>query len=628
MTRLHYTTVISPARLRRERDPSPYLACILAACALSAGPLAQAQPRGGRSEHIPAATFAENALTVGSSEQVARPAGPAAQNDAENPTRLLRTPADAHAYFLLKNKAQQLLNEEKNVEAEAAYERLTEEYPFAGGDWVRLAEVKFRLKKYAEAAAGYRRAAELSGPQSAGQPYYWLAASYAALGDRKAALDVLEKLVFEEHYLRRARLYEDARFEALKAEPRFRVISGQPAAAQVSRAAGWRSDIEYLTSEISRNDPYYFERALPEDFIKRKRELLASLPSASDEEVIVGLGQLINSIGHGHSGLFTTPEPKIIKFTQLPLQLYLFPEGIYVVDGAGEARDLIGSQLVSIGSTPALEALRRIGGIQGNESSMQIAWTGPNNLIVAQFLKGLGITGRTDQIDLTFRSPSGELVNRSLRTVPAERWRKLGPPPIVSTPRFLSRVADAHWFDPLPEANALYVQVNQVTPSQTETLSAFALRLKKALADSRARNVIVDLRHNNGGNTAAYAELVRTIVQFDATEGNEVYVIIGRGVYSAAANLVGDLERFVGPVFVGEPTSMAANNNGDESMYVLPYSGISGAHTGARWQLSHPGDRRRSLVPQLPVQLTAKAYFAGQDPALDAVIAMIGQRRP
>lgn len=609
----------------REGRSSPIVACVLAVCALSAPPAAQAQLRGGSPAHAPAPTLAGNATA--SSAPVARPTSPPAQ-DVENVLRLLQVPADAGAYFLLKSQAQQFLNEEKNVEAEAAYERLTREYPFAGGDWVRLAEVKFRLKKYAEAATGYRRAAELSGPQSAGQPYYWLAASYAALGDRKAALDILEKLVFEEHYLRRPRLYGDVRFESLKAEPQFLVISGRPAAGQVSRVAGWRSDIEYLTSEISRNDPYYFKRALPDSFVKRKRELLASLPKATDEEIIVGLGRMINSIGHGHSGLFTTPQPKIIQFTQLPLQLYLFPEGVYVVDGAGEARDLIGSQLVSIGSTPALEALRRIGEIHGNESPMQVAWTGPGNLTVAQFLKGLGITGRTDQIDLTFRSPSGETINRSLKTVPAERWRKLGPPPKVSTPRFLSRVEDAHWFDPLPGGEAFYVQVNQVTPSQTESLSAFALRLKKALSESRARNVIVDLRHNNGGNTATYAELVRTLVQFDATEGNQVYVIIGRGVYSAAANLIGDLERFVGPVFVGEPSSMAQNNNGDESIYVLPYSGISGAHTGARWQLSHPGDKRRSLVPQLPVQLTAKAYFAGQDPALDAIMRMIAQRKP
>jgi hypothetical protein len=58
-------------------------------------------------------------------------------------------------------------------------------------------------------------------------------------------------------------------------------------------------------------------------------------------------------------------------------------------------------------------------------------------------------------------------------------------------------------------------------------------------------------------------------------------------------------------------------------MFVLPYSGLTGAFSGARWQLSHPWDQRRSIVPQVPVQLTAASYFKGEDPALDAVFAII-----
>jgi hypothetical protein len=151
--------------------------------------------------------------------------------------------------------------------------------------------------------------------------------------------------------------------------------------------------------------------------------------------------------------------------------------------------------------------------------------------------------------------------------------------------------------------------------------------LRDTLSSSRSHNVILDLRHNNGGNTWAYPELVRTLVSFTSQRDRQLYVITGRGTYSAAANLITDLERFANPIFVGEPSSMTGNNAGDESMFVLPYSGITGAFSSVRWQLSHPWDTRRAIVPHMPVQLTAGAYFRGEDPVLDAITRRIAAER-
>jgi hypothetical protein len=176
-----------------------------------------------------------------------------------------------------------------------------------------------------------------------------------------------------------------------------------------------------------------------------------------------------------------------------------------------------------------------------------------------------------------------------------------------------------------PEAEALLLELTRAYPFS----SAYATNHSnwgRAIADGvggKPRHLIVDIRHNNGGNSFQYIELLRTLVAFSAGEGQKVYVLIGRNVYSAAANLSTDLERLVRPVFVGEPTSGTGNQWGDESRFILPYSGLTGAFSGVRWQLSNPWDQRRSIVPQVPVQLTAGDYFAGRDPALDAVFRLI-----
>jgi hypothetical protein len=179
----------------------------------------------------------------------------------------------------------------------------------------------------------------------------------------------------------------------------------------------------------------------------------------------------------------------------------------------------------------------------------------------------------------------------------------------------------------MPDAHAVYVQVNQIGDDPNETLQAFGLRLRSVLQDDKIRNVILDLRNNNGGNTFTYVELLRTLIGFSQKDGRALYILIGRDVYSAAANLATDLERLASPVFIGEPTGMTGNNYGDESEIKLPYSGIWAGVPGVKWQLSYPYDMRRAIVPQVPVTLTAAGYFAGQDPVLETARALCMRER-
>jgi hypothetical protein len=258
---------------------------------------------------------------------------------------------------------------------------------------------------------------------------------------------------------------------------------------------------------------------------------------------------------------------------------------------------------------------------------METLWIAPYLMVRPAVLAGLGITGKADGVRLTFELADRTTVTRAFsvsQELLLPPGAALNAPPDVEPPLFLRRHDQAvHWFELLQERDAVYVQVNNIASSPTETMAQFGLRLRAAVREHEPSNLILDIRHNNGGNSFAYVELLRTLIAFSTFDGNEVYVLIGRDVYSAAGNLATDLERLVRPIFVGEPSSATGNQWGDESHFVLPYSGLSGSFSGARWQRSHPWDRRRSITPHLPVTLSAEAYFAGRDPVLEAVFEMI-----
>jgi tetratricopeptide (TPR) repeat protein len=535
---------------------------------------------------------------------------------------LLAAPPDGVDHYRKLERANRLVEEKKWQEAGRILKELSTAYPLHGAIWGQLGITLRRQNKHAKAIRAYEKVMEIQGP---GIPYnarYWIAASHAALGHTKEALDTLEQLVFNDAYLSRPELMADPNFASLKDNARFHKIAGKEDVSGLSRIEGWQHDIDYLVAEQKRNNPDGYP--IPEEFFRRQQELKESVPKLSDLEIVAGMGRMINVLNRGHTALWLGAPGSKLDFGPMPIRLYAFPEGIFITQGSKGHEDLAGAEVIQFGKTPAKDAVMLVSAARSGESPMENVWISPFMLAIPAVLNGLSITQQPDRAELTLRMPDGSTAVKTLKSIKATEFLlKLNPPPKVQAPLFLKNVKEMHWLQALPEHQAIYVQINNIMADKDETMAQFGLRLRRVIGEVKPRNIILDIRHNNGGDTFTYQELLRTLTAFSTIEGNKVFVLIGRNVYSAAANLTTDLERLVKPVFVGEPTSATGNQWGDESIFILPYSGIMGAFAGVRWQISHPWDMRRSIVPQVPVQLTAKAYFDGQDPVLDAVFRMI-----
>jgi tetratricopeptide (TPR) repeat protein len=556
----------------------------------------------------------------------AAPALAQRSNPSDDPRDHLVVPADGVSYFEMSERASALLKQEKWAEAEPLLAQLTQAYPLDGNHWAQLGSALRHQNKHVEAIAAYERAIDLLGP---GLPYagpsnyiYAIAASHAALGHTDAALQALQRMVEIDGYVQRPDLMIDSNFASLRGNPRFRAVAGKVDTSRMDRVQGWRRDIDYLAAEFRRTNPQ--GAPIDPEFFAQQKALKAAVPKLDDQQIVAGMGRMMATLQRGHTALWLgdPSAPSKLDYRQMPIRLYIFPEGIFITKGRQGHEDLAGAQVLKFGRIDAAEMLRRVTGMQSRASVMESLWVSPDLLIEPGVLKGLGGAERTDQAELTLKMPDGSTAVKTLGVAPPER-AKLDPPPGVKAPLFLRDTRRAHWLEPVPAHDAIYAQVNSITDDPDETIDQFGLHLRNAIADKKPHNLIVDLRHNNGGNTFHYIELLRTLIAFSTVEDHKVYVLIGRDVYSAAGNLSTDIERLVKPVFVGEPTGCTGNQWGDESMFVLPYSGLTGAFAGARWQLSHPWDERRSIVPQVPVQLTAASYFRGEDPALDAIFRLI-----
>lgn len=546
------------------------------------------------------------------------------------PGVLLAAPRDGVAYYRMRQEAQRLYDAGKYAEAEPLAQQLVADYPRDPANWNLLGRVERSLNKHAEARAAFAKAGPLMGwTYFSGPNGYRVATEALKAGDRKGALDALRTVLFVEHGRPRGELYDREDFKALRDDPQFRELTGHPDTTGWTRDVGWRRDLDLLYEEIKRTNPDYRDKPFPAEFERRYRDLKAQAPRLSDEEIYFGIQRMLAPLHQGHVFVGTLADNRY-----LPLWLYAFPEGIFVIGAPDDRKELIGARVVSLGSLSVDEAWRRLSEAQSVDGDMQFVWQA-SRLADASALKGMGAVKTADAVTLTLETRDGRRLSIAMPTVatppPMEqnrRWDRLGaPPPGVTPPLFLSHMLDVFWQQPAPEHDALYVQLNNVMDAPKESLTDYGKRLWTLLDQQRPKNLVLDLRHNNGGDSTTYVELLRTVIAFSSTPGHKVYVLIGRRTYSAAANLVTDLDRLVSPTFVGEATSECCALYGDPATLQLPWSKLYVEVTALKWQLSYPGDARREISPDIPVQFTAADYFAGRDPALDAVWKVIDADR-
>src|SRR5262249_34968961 len=98
----------------------------------------------------------------------------------------------------------------------------------------------------------------------------------------------------------------------------------------------------------------------------------------------------------------------------------------------------------------------------------------------------------------------------------------------VPPPDYLSRLDKNFSLKKLDPAT-LYVQINQCVDERDRTLDQFAGELGRAIRTDRPRNLIVDVRLNNGGNSEKMLGILKELFAFEVSQpGNRLFVIQGR----------------------------------------------------------------------------------------------------
>lgn len=379
-----------------------------------------------------------------------------------------------------------------------------------------------------------------------------------------------------------------------------------------------QQELDWLVSALERRHPDIHSVTPPARFEAEVAELRRRLPEATSAEAFVGLLRIVALVGDSHTRLqdYAPVEQRV-----LPILCGAFPDGWWVIGVQPDRSDLYACKLLAVEGRPVQECARALEPLVPHENEIVLRQGVARLLTLPQVLAALDLAADDARIEMTLRDPGGverEVVLESVARADLQTWGAFAPQG-WSNPLYRTRMDEPWWWRELPEAGALYVQYNRCAESAEEPFVVMAAEILERLDRGDLGRLVIDLRHNGGGDSQVLRPLLAGLFARGRWRGERLLALIGNHTYSSAQINALQLRRELGALLVGEPSAQKPNSFGELRFFRLPFSGLE-VGCSTRW-FHQLDDDPPSFDPDVLVPTTFDDLYRGRDPVLDWVTA-------
>ena len=407
---------------------------------------------------------------------------------------------------------------------------------------------------------------------------------------------------------------------------------------EICSEQGWLDDLDYLVKRLEISHPDLYRNVSEETFKNAVESLRRKIPALNDIDVVFEIYKMLALIRDGHTLVWINPDN--VLFTEylhfLPVVFYPFDDGLHITAIEREHENHVGRKILGIGSLPVDEVCKRVSTMISADNQWGELEQLTIYLRVVEVLRYFGATESENVVKIRLAAQGGgeetlELTASSLSAKPImARFFDVfvAPDDSIATmnegaekarPLWLQGRSQNYWFQYLPETDSFYLQINVMRHKEDEDFNQFCERLFSALDQRQPARLIIDLRHNSGGNHIEWP-LVRGLIRRPFIDNpGRLFLVTGRTTYSAAQHLTTQIERYTEATLVGEPTSGKPNHDGSGDRFTLPNSGIGIRTSIQYYQDSDPYDHRPMTKPHISIPLSSTDYAANRDPVLDFI---------
>ncbi|HEU5202716.1 MAG TPA: hypothetical protein VFU17_00320 [Candidatus Limnocylindrales bacterium] len=400
--------------------------------------------------------------------------------------------------------------------------------------------------------------------------------------------------------------------------------SGGIASAPVPSAgrANIRTDLDAMLDARDTIHPDGWHGMARAEWVAAADDVAARAGSMTRDEQLVELVRLAAMPSwngrDGHTGIFPfTPADGTLLY---PLRWWQFSDGLVITAARPPYEDLVGSRVEAIAGRPIDEIMQHVEPLAPRDNPSNLRAFGLLYLRVSNLLAGLGVIDEPGPTEFTLVDRDGDRRDVEIEpTAPLadDDWDSGLPHRLAATDAPWLRNQDTTlWWTFDEDSGTLFAQFNHVRGDATQVVSD----LRKRAKQDDVERVVIDLRHNSGGDNGTLSPLELALRDPDIDRAGRLFAIIGRVTFSAAANFATDLEGATSVTFAGEAMGGSPNLYGDTRPVPLPVSGQTLYMATRYWERSTPGDPRLTIEPDIPVDLSSEDYIAGRDPVLEAIL--------
>lgn len=301
-------------------------------------------------------------------------------------------------------------------------------------------------------------------------------------------------------------------------------------AAWSDRLSFWAEDIDAFSRGLRSRHINPFTKLTKQEFLDQIQSIEEGADNKTDFQITIELMKVARKIGDGHTAIHFQHNRNLRRF---PFEIY-DDSGVWrVIAIAEDFEHILGAELESIEKfdrADIRESLLEVIQFAENPSSERQRIS--EYLRYSELLYELGLVRRPGKAEFTFVVDGKDVsveIDAGSEGVDFVRYE-------TSRPK-VTKIADAGieslWYGSVPETRAVYICFGGY-PS-FEQMDEFGQKVLKYINENNAKQLIIDLRGNGGGDFYAGLWLASYLNLADDIDWlNGVYTLVDRGTFSAA----------------------------------------------------------------------------------------------
>lgn len=392
-----------------------------------------------------------------------------------------------------------------------------------------------------------------------------------------------------------------------------------PSTGDATRVTLWREAGNLITRTLERTHPNPWFRCSRERFLAELAALDRDLPHLSEYQTMLRWRLILAGLGDEHTLLWEDAS----ESRTWPLVVRILPQGVLITNTDEAHQAWLGARVLAVGNLPVndfLQSLRPF--VSAAVPAYRTAKLARLFRFGWEWQTALGLAPEKTGPELTLELRDGQKVKEAITATEGDtlHWVSLHP----TSPRL--RDADpekSYTFSLLQGGRTLYVRYRSCRDDVSESFEAFTGRVQQACHGQPLARVIVDLRANDGGNSAVFDPMLRWIEKHPAfSRPSGALVLTDVKTFSSAFLNAWSLQT-QGARILGSEPGQPINAYGDIRATTLPgLPATFGCSTKAFIILPKDDSAwRRSLKVDLALDETAEDALGLTDSVLDRTLA-------